>query len=252
MPPLIPTDRDCLIDLILEAYKAEPLSGSGQLHGRRAGRVVHVGPLDVPVTEARIREVVDDCKRLGFTQVDVLGFEFENGLNPRVIQESAERASVRLRPRYIPKDVFDERAVKKGQVKFYDVSYLKAVARLETSPLGGRGAIAPASPQKNALPAITVTLEDFVTNYTQEDLGEVEAALKKGKSEIVMDGGQIIKVSKDKRGVQDREILTKHWHDWVDYWSVDFDYDSKKEIIRLQDENGEVEEQWTGNYIFEN
>ena len=234
------------LNLILEAYKAEPLSGGGQLHGRRGGRVVHVGPLDVPVTEARVREVVDDCKRLGYTQVDVLGFEFENGLTPRVIQESAERASVRVRPRYIPKDVFDARAVRKGQVKFYDVSYLKAsVSRVKDT--------APASaPKKAEAMAVTVTLEDFVTNYTQEDLSEVEASLKKGKSEIVMDGGQIIKVSKDKRGVQDREILTKHWHEWVDYWSMDFDYDSKREIIRLQDESGEVEEQWTGNYIFEN
>ncbi|HOK99282.1 MAG TPA: hypothetical protein PLD12_09105, partial [Bacteroidales bacterium] len=39
--------------------------------------------------------------------------------------------------------------------------------------------------------------------------------------------------------------------DWIDYWSVDFDYESKKEIIRIE-ENGEVKEVWTGNYIFEN
>lgn len=67
-----------------------------------------------------------------------------------------------------------------------------------------------------------------------------------------LENGQIIKVSKDKNGVQKREPLTTEWHDWIDYWSVDFDYDSKKEIIRLQGEDGTVEEKWTGNYIFEN
>ena len=39
----------------------------------------------------------------------------------------------------------------------------------------------------------------------------------------------------------------------VDYWSVDFDYENKREIIRVKDEaTGETVEQWTGDYVFEN
>ena len=30
-----------------------------------------------------------------------------------------------------------------------------------------------------------------------------------------------------------RDKLTKHWTDWVDYWAVDFDYESRKEIINV-------------------
>ena len=81
---------------------------------------------------------------------------------------------------------------------------------------------------------------------------------------------QIVKVSKDKSGVVTKERLTKTWTDWIDYWSVDFDFESKREIIRVQrelstDEQGVLpgmepaqknltvwEEQWTGDYIFEN
>ena len=48
-----------------------------------------------------------------------------------------------------------------------------------------------------------------------------------------------------------KEILTKKWTDWVDYWSVDFDYESKKEVVKVTDGDEEKEE-WTGNYIFEN
>ena len=48
-----------------------------------------------------------------------------------------------------------------------------------------------------------------------------------------------------------RELLTKKWIDWIDYWSVDFDYEDKKEIIQLE-EDGNAKEIWTGNYIFEN
>lgn len=40
---------------------------------------------------------------------------------------------------------------------------------------------------------------------------------------------------------------------WIDYWSVDFNFESKREIVRIQDaESGEVEERWTGDYVFEN
>ena len=50
-----------------------------------------------------------------------------------------------------------------------------------------------------------------------------------------------------------REVLTKNWTDWIDYWSVDFDFESKREIIRVKnEETGEWEERWTGDFIFEN
>ena len=40
-------------------------------------------------------------------------------------------------------------------------------------------------------------------------------------------------------------MLTEHRTDWIDYWSVDFDFESKQEIIRMQDSQ-------TGDYVFEN
>jgi hypothetical protein len=90
--------------------------------------------------------------------------------------------------------------------------------------------------------------------------------LKDKASKIVVDKGQIVKVSKDKNGVVTREVLTKKWSDWIDYWAVDFDYESKREIIRKQivpedrlpgieaDQRKleSYEEVWTGDYIFEN
>jgi len=48
-----------------------------------------------------------------------------------------------------------------------------------------------------------------------------------------------------------RMAKTKSWKDWIDYWAVDFNYQHKKEIIRVI-EDGEEKEEWTGNYIFEN
>ena len=60
-------------------------------------------------------------------------------------------------------------------------------------------------------------------------------------------------ISKTKDGIVNRTPLIEHWSDWIDYWSVDFDFENKREIIRVQNpESGEIEEQWTGDYVFEN
>jgi site-specific DNA-methyltransferase (adenine-specific)/adenine-specific DNA-methyltransferase len=28
-------------------------------------------------------------------------------------------------------------------------------------------------------------------------------------------------------------VLTREWTDWIDYWAVDFNYESRKEMIRV-------------------
>ena len=62
----------------------------------------------------------------------------------------------------------------------------------------------------------------------------------------MVEKGQIVKLVKDKKGIIQREQLTQHWTDWIDYWSVDFDFESKREIIRVKDpESGETSEEWT-------
>ena len=69
----------------------------------------------------------------------------------------------------------------------------------------------------------------------------------------MVERGQIVKVSKDKAGIVTRETITENWTDWIDYCSVDFDFENKREMIRVQNtETGESEEQWTGDFIFEN
>ncbi len=61
-----------------------------------------------------------------------------------------------------------------------------------------------------------------------------------------------MKVSKNKQsGDVSKEILTKKWSDWIDYWAIDFDFQSRKEIV-LVEEAGEEKEVWTGDYIFDN
>jgi hypothetical protein len=98
---------------------------------------------------------------------------------------------------------------------------------------------------------VQIELTNFTIYYTQDDLEELEQSLKKGGSKVIIENGQITKLTKDESGILKREVLTKNWLDWIDYWSVDFDYEDKKEIIQIK-ENDTVKELWTGNYIFEN
>lgn len=219
------------VQLILEAYKAKRIDNTPLLHGIKGDRFVHIGALDMPVTQTRLGDLFEECRKQMVMAVDVLGFEFEMGLTPQYIQKLKEQG-VDFRLKYIPRDVFDRRAVERNQVHFYDVAYLDAQCKVANRSL-------------------TVSLSNFVSNYTQDDLDNVE--VKAGRSRIVIDGGMIIKKEVSKEGVVTETILTENWHDWVDYWAIDYNYEDKREIICTKDmETGEEHETWTGNYIFEN
>ena len=207
-------------DLILRAYKAQPLEGESFFHGKNAGRLVVVGPINLPVGRLFVEEVITECRKRGPSRVDVLAFEFEMGLFPAVLDE-AKSKGIDLTPKQIPPEVFDKRAVDKGQVRFHDISFIEATPRYD----------------KKDKFTLRIELTDFSVYYTQGLLDAVAAELKEGKSDVVCDlrgdRGQLIKASKDKQGVVTTEVLTKEWTDWVDYWAVDFDYMSRKEIIKV-------------------
>ena len=249
-------------DLILRAYKATAfgsVEGAAAqdefFHGAKNGRLVVIGPINLPVGRLFIEEVIVESRKRGISRVDILAFEFEMGLFPAVLEE-ARGKGIDLAPKYIPAEVFDKRAVDRGQVIFHDVSFVEATPRYD----------------KKDKFAVQIELTDFSVYYTQGAAEAAIANMKEGKSDVICEQGQLYKVSKGKDGIVTKTRLTKHWTDWVDYWAVDFDYMSRKEIIRVPVGAGftweaplpgmepdqrelpapEFEERWTGGYIFEN
>ena len=139
-------------ELILKAYRAEPLGGGsfGEprmntdehglrkeksdspsdirvhlrssvvpssdsfFHGKTGGRLVVVGPINLPVGRLFVEEVIMECRKRAATRVDVLAFEFEMGLFPAVLEESKQKG-IDIAPKTIPPEVFDKRAVEKGK-----------------------------------------------------------------------------------------------------------------------------------------
>jgi site-specific DNA-methyltransferase (adenine-specific)/adenine-specific DNA-methyltransferase len=211
---------------------------------------VVIGPINLPIGRLFVEEIIMESRKRGATRVDILAFEFEMGLFPAVLEE-AKSKGIDLAPKTIPPEVFDRRAVEKGQVRFHDVAHIEVTPRVD---------------KQNPL-SLTVELTDFSVYYSQGITESIAAELKEGKSEVVCEQGQLIKLNKDKQGIVTRDVLTKKWTDWVDYWAIDFDYESRKEIIKVAKNMGvegalpgaadtaeflDFEERWTGAYIFEN
>jgi adenine-specific DNA-methyltransferase len=224
------------VTLILQAYRAERVFQSPPFHGRKGPALILVGAVDAPVTSEQCKAAIEAARKLGVTQVQILGFEFEMGLTPRITDE-ARAKGVNLALRYIPKEVFDKRAVEKHQVSFHDVAYVEV------------------KPEVKGLEA-KVRLSRFGVAYVQDDIDRLSAELKNGATKVTVSNGQVVKVVKDNSGVITSEVLTKEWTDWIDYWAVDFDYDSRREIVTVTtpDADGRLVDrpQWTGGYIFEN
>lgn len=241
--------EDQFVQLVLRAYRAQPETGFRTFHGKKVARMVVVGPMEAPVTRTLVEGVLKECQEKQITKVDILGFEFEMGLLPEVIDEAKDKG-IDLSFKYIPREVFDKRAVDANEVVFYDVSFV------EVKPLVKKHSVA-------------IELTDFSVYYNQDVVANIETNLQNGSSKVTVENGQIVKISKDKAGFITKDILTKKWTDWIDYWAVDFDFESRKEIIRVRKDEPEqikmdgaadpkqmkfdnYEEVWTGSYIFEN
>src|SRR3989338_11127468 len=113
------------------------------------------------------------------------------GLFPN-IQEEAKSKGIDLALKYIPREVFDKRAIEKNKVVFNDVSYI------EVKPLYKGKSIA-------------IELTDFSVFYNQDSIKNAEESLKNGGSRIIVENGKIIKVTKNKSGIIEKDILTKKW-----------------------------------------
>ena len=235
------------VKLIISAYKAEPVESFVNIVGKKRDRLVAIGPISTPVSHKLVKDIVAECKDKGITKVDVLGFDYEMGLDFQEYKDEGIDIAFKI----IPREVFDKKAVEKGQVKFYDVAFIE---------------VKPIVKGKGNTKELSIELTDFSVFYNQDNTGEIEEALKAGSSKVVIEDGQVIKISKDKQTeIVSREILTKKWSDWIDYWAVDYDFASRKELIRLPKTHGdnlfekgkvqdllEYEEVWTGDYIFDN
>ena len=146
---------------MLKLYGASPLAGLLHLHGRRGTAMVHIGAVDSPVTIDEIDAVVDECRTLQQKELHVLGWEWEMGLNDLMV-DAAKAKGVKLLLLQIPREVMDQQAADRGDVRFFELAYLEAVVERGEEKLTGQ-----------------VTLKDFVIPNPELIPDEVRSKITK-------------------------------------------------------------------------
>ena len=110
---------------ILELYGAQPVAGMTHLHGRKGKALIHIGAVDAPVTITEVNTAVSECALLKQGELHVLGWEWEMGLY-KLMVDAAEKKAVKLRLLQIPREVMEQQAASKGDVRFFEPAYLNA------------------------------------------------------------------------------------------------------------------------------
>ena len=113
---------------ILKLYGARPLPGLTHLHGQKNRALVHIGAVDAPVTIGDVDAAIDECVKLRQKELHVLGWEWEMGLND-LMANAAKAKGVKLLLLQIPCEVMERQAADKGDVRFFELAYLKATIR---------------------------------------------------------------------------------------------------------------------------
>ena len=226
-------------NFILELYHATPINGYRWLHGVRAGRMVHVGPVDAPITIGDVKGIVTEFwKSVGkdarqetrtpieakTNGVDILGWEFAFELN-EVAKQIAAEANVNIAFKKIPREVLDKRAVEQGDIRFFELAALSVDVKVNNPPPAPPPTPGPSQEgRRGDKKGVTLELTDFV--IPPDDVPE------------------------------DVQRAITHWSQWIDYWAVDWDFkddtfhnqwqsyrtkkepDLRKEVTHTYDETG--------------
>lgn len=130
------------------------------IHGKKGKSLVHIGAVDAPVTIVEIDAAVDECAKLKQGELHILGWEWEMGLYDLMV-EAARRKGVKLLLLQIPREVMEQQAAAKGDVRFFELAYLEAEIK---------------RPKKLTA---QVTLKDFVIPNTELIPEEIRSKVKK-------------------------------------------------------------------------
>jgi len=118
-------DQPAYVAFILKLYGAQPMAGRTHIHGNRSEALVHIGPVDAPLTALAIDDAVDECAMLKQRELHVLAWEWETG-RCDVIVESARKKGVKLLLLQIPREVMEQEVAGSGGVRFFPLAYLEA------------------------------------------------------------------------------------------------------------------------------
>jgi len=145
---------------VLKLYKAQPVAGMDHLHGKKGRAMIHIGAVDAPVTINEIDAALDECVKVKQPELHILGWEWEMGLYDLMVG-AAKKKGVKLVLLQIPREVMEQQAAAKGDVRFFELAHLEAEIKM-AKKLEAK-----------------VTLKDFVIPNTELIPEEVRDKVKK-------------------------------------------------------------------------
>jgi len=118
------------VKFILQLYRAEPLEGYKFIRGKKGKSLVHIGSVDSIVTEKEVRDVLSEAQSIGAKFLDVLGWDFEMGLD-ELVDRIGEEYKIKVRLVQIPKEALEVKSPAKEEVKFFDLNYLDVEHKID-------------------------------------------------------------------------------------------------------------------------
>lgn len=178
-------------DAMVEIYGGTPVEGFAFLHGRKGNRWVHIGPLDAPVAETQIEQILAEAAGTELRTVDVLSADIPIDFNRGELQE---RFGVTMHNKVIPRDAVEAVRDRLKRRKRKDPTLESAPDVHFFSPPDVEVGVAVSGDGVTVkLVRLTVDLDDCLQT----------------------------------QGAAKREEITRRITDWralVDYWAVDWDY----------------------------
>ena len=128
-------------NFICELYHAKSLDGYTWIHGSKAGRMIHVGSVETPVTVEDIKnailefwKLVGKEKAIVNNGIDFLGWDFAFDVNETAAQFAASN-KVDVKFKKIPREVLEKKAVEQGDIKFYELASLDIKTKIAKNRL---------------------------------------------------------------------------------------------------------------------
>lgn len=122
---------------ILDLYLAQALKGYTWIHGTKAGRMIHIGSVEAPVSIGDVKTIIQEFwkivgkdEKVQTNGIDILGWEFAFDLNETAKQFAAAN-KVDLKFKKIPKEVLEKRAVEQGDIQFFELASLDVKVKKE-------------------------------------------------------------------------------------------------------------------------
>lgn len=198
---------DAYRQAIIELFGGEYAPYSKLLHGKKRGSWIHVGPLSAPIVAEQIDAIAKEVKDTDFKKCYVLSADFTAHLNS-AIEKVKEKYGVQVTARIIPASAIDEvkkrlELIRQGVKKPKETGDMPNIAFF--SPLTVKiHRVVDGKEAMIELTGLEVDAESFLDSQKPERRDELKKWLGKEKS----------------------------WQSFVDFWAVDWDYESLKDNLK--------------------